>query len=341
MICLSLFYTWSVAMSVKPATWEYRLLSLAHEALTSPTVDRHIQIEADVLNTAYAYCAQIARTNSHTFYLASKLLPKDKRLAVQSLYAFCRCTDDLIDKMQGLAHADRVFSNWRARLNNPYPAAHDPVPLAWIDTQTRYSIPKGYADQLIAGVARDMTQKRYQSFAALTEYCYGVASTVGLMSMHIIGFESQLALPYAVKLGIALQLTNILRDIGEDWQQGRLYLPLDELAMFGLDEADIAAGQVDSRWRDFMKFQINRIHQLYEEAEPGIMLLNTDGRFAIAAAARLYRAILDDIQAHDYDVFRRRAHVSGWGKVSRLPRIWWSNRANTSYHPISPDFSHP
>src|SRR5690606_28809297 len=123
---------------------------------------------------------------------------------------------------------------------------------------TRYRIPHGYSDQLITGVTRDRTQKRYQSFEDLTEYCYGVASTVGLMSMHIVGFMSDDALPYAVKLGIALQLTNILRDIGEDWRMGRLYLPLDELADFGLREDDLDVGRVDDRWRRFMRFQIER-----------------------------------------------------------------------------------
>jgi phytoene synthase len=245
---------------------------------------------------------------------------------VQALYAFCRSTDDLVDETQGLSHADNVFANWRGRLSNPHPAAHDPVPLAWADAQARYRIPRGYSDQLITGVTRDRTQKRYQSFAELTEYCYGVASTVGLMSMHIVGFVSREALPYAVKLGIALQLTNILRDIGEDWRMGRLYLPLDELGAFGLRESDLAAGRVDDRWRAFMRFQIDRVQRLYDEAAPGITLLYTDGRFAIAAAAGLYRAILDDIEANDYDVFHHRAHVGPWGKVRRLPRIWWKSR---------------
>lgn len=318
-------------MIVKPAAWEYRLLSWAHEASTSPAIDSQITSEADILNDAYDYCARVTRTNSRTFYMASGWLSEDKRRAVHALYAFCRSTDDLIDETRGLAEAEKVFANWRTRLSHPHPAAHDPVPLAWADAQTRYRIPGGYADQLIAGVTRDVTQKRYHSFAELTEYCYGVASTVGLMSMHIIGFKSQEALPYAVKLGIALQLTNILRDIGEDWQSGRLYLPLDELAHFGLREADVAAARVDDRWRDFMRFQIDRVRRLYAEAKPGIAFLNADGRFAITAAAELYRAILEDIEAHDYDVFHRRAHVGLWGKLSRLPGIWWNSTNST--HP--------
>lgn len=312
-------------MSVKPATWEYQLVSWAHEALTSPALESHIDAQAVELGRAYDYCAGITRAYSRTFYMASMLLPKDKRCAVQALYAFCRSTDDLVDETMGYAHADTLFANWRARLSHPYPAAHDPVPLAWADAQARYRIPRGYADQLIAGVARDQAQTRYASFAELTEYCYGVASTVGLMSMHIVGFDSRSALPYAVKLGIALQLTNILRDVGEDWQAGRLYLPLDELAEFGLGENDLTAGRVDDRWRAFMRFQIERVRRLFDEARPGIGLLYADGRFAIAAAAGLYRAILADIEAHDYDVFYRRAQVGLWGKLRRLPGIWWQS----------------
>jgi phytoene synthase len=144
--------------------------------------------------------------------------------------------------------------------------------------------------------------------------------------MHIIGFEGAQAIPYAVKLGVALQLTNILRDVAEDWRNRRLYLPLDELSAFGLSEADIAAGVVDDRWRALMRFQIERSRRLYAEGMPGVSMLHSDGRLAIAAAAELYRAILCDIEAHDYDVFTRRAHVSGGGKVRRLPGIWWRAR---------------
>jgi phytoene synthase len=198
--------------------------------------------------------------------------------------------------------------------------------LAWADTQVRYSIPHGYAQQLINGVSQDFTQSRYTTFGELAEYSYGVASTVGLMAMHITGFAGEDAIPYAIKLGVALQMTNILRDVAEDWARGRIYLPDDELREFGLSDATIADGIVTERWREFMRFQIERVHRLYDEALPGIALLDSDGRFAIGAAAGLYRAILDDIEAHDYDVFTRRAHLSTMGKLSRLPRIWWNSR---------------
>ena len=319
-------------MAVELAAWEHRLLAWAHEALTSPALDSQVETGAKELDSAYAYCERVTRINSRTFQLASALLPADKRRAARALYAFCRSTDDLVDEMWGHNQADQVFTNWRVRLNNPHPATNDPVPLAWADAQASFRIPRGYADQLIAGVQHDLTYHRYQNFAELTEYCYGVASTVGLMSMHIIGFHGHDALAYAVKLGIALQLTNILRDVGEDRRTGRMYLPLDELAAFGLTESDVAAGRVDDRWRAFMRFQIERIDRLYAEAEPGIALLHADGRFAIAAAAELYRAILRDIEAHDYDVFHRRAHVGGWGKLSRLPRIWWNSSVSSGMY---------
>jgi phytoene synthase len=313
-------------MAIQTTAWENRLLTWAHEALATPAHSSHISTNNPALTHAYNYCRQITRINSRTFYMACSLLSQEKRQAVHALYAFCRSTDDLVDKARQTTNLDTLLSNWRSRLANHHPAAHDPVPLAWADAQTRYGIPRGYAYQLIEGITRDLLQNRYESFAELTEYCYGVASTVGLMAMHIIGFRDKQALPYAVKLGIALQLTNILRDVGEDWRAGRLYLPLDELAEFGLSEEDIADGRIDKKWRAFMRFQIDRARHLYDEAQPGIKMLDSDGRFAIAAAAGLYRAILEQIEANDYDVLRQRAYISTWGKARRLPGFWWATR---------------
>ena len=319
-------------MGTHTETWEYAVLTRAYEAFRTSaasaamTVAPHI--EREVFEEAYAYCAQLTRANSRTFALAARLLPRGKRRAVHALYAFCRATDDIIDHLSQPEDADdarRLLEDWKVRVGRP-PNAFDPIPLAWADTKARYRIPHGYEAQLIEGIARDVRQQRYATFADLADYCYGVASTVGLMVMHIVDFQSEDALPYAVKLGIALQLTNILRDIAVDWQAGRLYLPLDELAAFGLSEADIARGVVDARWRAFMRYQITRTRALYAEAEPGIALLGAEGRFAIAAAASLYRAILGDIEAHEYDAFHRRAHVGTWGKVRRLPDVWWRTR---------------
>lgn len=311
-------------MTILTHAWEHPLLSLAlydHQ----PGDNNYIGVaEPEVIRNAYEYCSVLTAAHSRSFYLSSQFMPEDKRRAVRALYAFCRVTDDLVDRPQG--DLNRDFQDWRERILSNIPPADDPVAIAWTDARLRYMIPSHYAEQLLNGVARDLTQTRYDSFQELASYAYGVASTVGLMSMHITGFSSRAAIPYAVKLGVALQLTNILRDVGEDWRNGRLYLPLQELQAFGLSESDIAGGRVTPQWRDFMRFQIDRNRQLYAEAWPGIGLLRSEGRFAIGAAADLYRAILDDIQVNDYDVFNRRSYIGSWGKISRLPSIWWRSR---------------
>jgi phytoene synthase len=213
------------------------------------------------------------------------------------------------------------------------PRANDPVSIAWADTRKKFKIPGKYAHQLLDGVCNDINFKPYNSFSELAEYCYGVASTVGLMSMHIIGFKNETAIRYAIKLGVALQLTNILRDIAEDYQMGRVYLPKDELKRFGITEKHLREGIVDSKWRTFMKFQIARARIIYEEAWPGIMLLDASGRLPIAAAATFYKGILNKIEENDYDVFSQRAHLNKWEKLRLVPKLWykyslWTNNDN-------------
>lgn len=302
-------------------TWEGAARSLAQEAeLAGGAAEQSPEVDQSVLVYAYAACERLTAARSRTFYLASGLLPPVKRRAIRALYAFCRHGDDIVDG--GSLDAAEQLDTWRSRVTSAKPPTDDPVAVAWSDTCLRFGIPPGYADQLIDGIARDLTCRYYTTFDDLAAYAYGVASTVGLMSMHIIGYTSEDAIPYAIKLGVALQLTNILRDVREDWNLGRIYLPLDELVAHRLTRADLAAGRVDARWRAFMGFQIARARRLYAEAWPGIALLHRDGRFAVAAAGGLYRAILDDIERHDYDVFHRRAHVSAVGKVRRLPGLW-------------------
>lgn len=319
-------------MTLKSHSWEHSLLSLAHEAWHSASTPPVLPVQNEAeLARAYDHCEALTSVHSRSFHLASHLLPPAKRRAARALYAFCRVTDDLVDEIPAAARQDlgavrTSLEEWRKRALSPNAYIEDPVIAAWTDTRIRYHIPQRYAEQLVAGVAYDLAHYRYQTFEELSAYCYGVASTVGLMSMCIIGFEGQQAIAYAVKLGVALQMTNILRDVGEDWKSGRLYLPQEELAEYGLSEADIAAGRVDNRWRAFMRFQIARNRQIYDEAWPGIALLNADGRFSIAAAAELYRGILDDIEAHDYDVFSRRSYIGTWAKLRRLPGIWWRSR---------------
>jgi 15-cis-phytoene synthase len=313
-----------MTMEAQPQPWESNLLAMAHDAWHSVIHAFDAQVDGAQLRRAYQYCARLTRQHSRSFYLSSALLPSAKRTATRALYAFCRVGDDLIDRSADDPQA--AIKQWSENALAADPQSDDPVVLAWSHARSVYRIPHLYAEQLINGVARDLHQTRYQTFGELAEYAYGVASTVGLMSMHIVGFSGPEAIPYAVKLGVALQLTNILRDVGEDYRSGRVYLPQEELAAFGITEDQIAAGRVDDRWREFMRFQIARNRLLYKAAWPGIALLNRDGRLAIAAAALLYRGILDDLEAHDYNNFTRRSYVNNRGKLTRLAQAWWKVR---------------
>jgi phytoene synthase len=305
------------------ANWENQLLDLAGQIQhPSPSPFFSYWAGDSSLNKAYQQAAATTAAHSKSFYFASGLLPEEKRLAVRALYAFCRTVDDIVDEVESKKNLDFELDYWRNIVETASSPADDLVASAWADTLTRYHIPRHYALQLIDGVARDLCQSRYQTFDELATYCYGVASTVGLMSMYIVGFKSHEAVPYAIKLGVALQMTNILRDVGEDYRNGRIYLPREELAFHGIREADIAAGCVTDKWRQFMKFQINRTRQLYKESWSGVKMLEPEGQLAIGAASALYEGILKDIEDHDYNVFNRRACLSAWEKIARLPAVW-------------------
>ncbi len=305
------------------ANWENQLLALAGHIPQPSTRPFFSYWAGDAsLRVAYKQAEMITAEHSKSFHFASGLLPEEKRSAVRALYAFCRTVDDIVDEVELKKDRDFELDYWRNIVQTASSSTDDLVAAAWADSLTRYHIPRHYALQLIDGVARDLSQSRYQTFDDLATYCYGVASTVGLMSMYIVGFKSLEAVPYAIKLGVALQMTNILRDVGEDHRNGRLYLPREELAFYGINEADIAMGKVTDNWRQFMKFQIDRTRQLYKDSWAGVKMLEREGQLAIGAASTLYSGILDDIEKHDYDVFSRRARLSAWEKVSRIPSLW-------------------
>lgn len=304
------------------ANWENQLLALAG-TLPQPHKRPLFSYWAGdaALHTAYKQAARITARYSKSFYLASALLSEEKRSAVRALYAFCRTVDDIVDESAD-EEREAQLDYWRKMIEDGSFRDDDLIAAAWADTLARYHIPRHYALQLIDGVARDLSQSRYETFDDLATYCYGVASTVGLMSMYIVGFKSAGAVPYAIKLGVALQMTNILRDVGEDYRNGRIYLPREELLFYGIREQDIAEGRLTDNWRQFMKFQIERTRQLYAQSWEGIKLLNQDGQLAIGAASVFYQGILDEIEKNDYDVFTRRASLSAWGKLRRLFGLW-------------------
>lgn len=309
------------------ANWENHLIALAGN-LPHPSTRPFFSYWAGELELqkAYKHAETVTAEHSKSFHFASALLPEEKRSAVRALYAFCRTVDDIVDEATDDERETRL-EYWRRMIDTGSFADHDLTAAAWGDTLTRYHIPRHYAHQLIDGVHRDLFQSRYQTFEELATYCYGVASTVGLMSMYIVGFKNNTAVPYAIKLGVALQMTNILRDVGEDFRNGRLYLPREELAFYGIREQDIAEGRITDQWRQFMKFQIERTRQLYEESWAGVKLLEREGQLAIGAASVFYQGILEDIEKHDYDVFTRRASLSAMGKLGRVPALWLKIKA--------------
>jgi phytoene synthase len=304
------------------ANWENQLLALAGN-IQHPNSHPFFSYWAGdaALHNAYKMAEKITAEHSKSFHFASGLLPEEKRSAVRALYAFCRTVDDIVDESED-DERNVQLDYWRHMVETASFDDNDLVAAAWADTLTRYHIPRHYALQLIDGVARDLCQSRYQTFDELATYCYGVASTVGLMSMYIVGFHGHEAVPYAIKLGVALQMTNILRDVGEDYGNGRLYLPREELVYYGIQETDIAEGRITENWRQFMKFQLDRTRQLYDESWAGVKMLEREGQLAIGAASVFYQGILDEIEKRDYDVFTGRASLSTLGKVSRIPSLW-------------------
>lgn len=262
-------------------------------------------------------CREIASTHGRSFYLASRALSSERRRSILAAYAFCRLADDVVD-FNGETTDERraALSDWERQLDRP----EHPVAVAFAEVRDRYAIPEQPVRELFEGLRADLTISRYQDWLELRQYCYLVAGTVGLIVAPILGCEDTRALPRAADLGIAMQLTNILRDIREDAELGRIYLPLDELAMFGIEPALVLAGSPGPAFPDFMSMQIDRARALYEQALEAVPALSPGGRLATLVAAEVYSGILGRIESNRYDVFERRAVVSRTGKVRKLTR---------------------
>src|SRR5689334_8962813 len=269
------------------------------------------------LEAAYVQAEAVTRTYSKSFYLATSLLPKVDRRAVRALYGFCRETDNIVDDPQVEVYHDLNW--WREEVNRPWPEQSRPILMAWADTRERYGVPRVYSDELIEGCEMDLKLDRYQTFAELERYCYCVASTVGLMAMHILGtatgIDHEDAKPYAIKLGVAMQLTNFLRDVGEDARRGRIYLPLEDLASFEVRPCDLMDEVITPEFKNLMRFQVARARALYAEADRAVPLLPANTRKAVLLARILYSKILDKVEQNDFDVFSKRART---GKLEKL-----------------------
>jgi phytoene synthase len=266
-----------------------------------------------VLRASYETCRRINASHGRTFYLASLLLPARKRPAVHALYGFARHADDIVDDLDPAlttAQRERDLESWAVRFFSG--ASDDPVLPAVHDAIARYAIPLAHFEDFTVSMRMDLTTSEYACWDDLKHYVHGSAAAIGLQMLPVLGTEPGLAdaaAPYARDLSIAFQLTNFIRDVGEDLQRGRLYLPKDELATFGVTREDLECGIVDANTRRLLAFQIARARELFRSAAPGIRLLDPASRDCIRTAATLYSEILGAVEAADYRVLDRRATV--------------------------------
>ncbi len=312
------------------------VLGRADVSVVSPPAVDPGQLTTSTVSDA-AECSVIVKTHARTFTLASYLLPAEKRRAAYALYAFCRVADDLVDRAKpGTEHQLEAqlteYERQLAAALHGRPSSAVFREIAWVARE--YEVPPEPLYELLAGVARDLRPTQYETWRDLERYCEGVASSVGEMCTHVFGVpggpEVRLrAIRYARTLGVAMQLTNILRDIGEDAHRGRCYLPEEDLAMFGLTRRDVLQNQAlsrDERWRPMMAFEVGRARALYEAAMPGIALLSHDAHRCARACATGYAGILGAIEAQGYDTITSRARL---GRVARMNVLWdaWRFRA--------------
>uniref|UniRef100_A0ACD5XVH6 Uncharacterized protein n=1 Tax=Avena sativa TaxID=4498 RepID=A0ACD5XVH6_AVESA len=286
--------------------------------------------DAGALDAAFDRCGAVCKEYAKTFYLATQLMTPERRRAIWAIYVWCRRTDELVDGPNAAHTSALALDRWESRLEDVFAGRpYDMLDAALADAVAAFpAVDARPFQDMIEGMRMDLARSRYATFDDLYLYCYRVAGTVGLMTVPVMGVSpdsvADLGTVYAgaLALGVANQLTNILRDVGEDARRGRIYLPLDELAMAGISEADIFAGRVTDAWRSFMKEQIARARAYFQQAEQGAAELNQESRWPVWASLLLYRQILDEIEANDYDNFTKRAYVPKAKKLAALPKAY-------------------
>lgn len=297
-----------------------------HRSVIDELTDNH-------LREAYSVCRQITRKYAKTFYLATRFLPNHKQRSIFAIYALCRFLDDMVDETEDLVttqklHIEDVYAlieTQKRRLLDVYEGREiggHPIFVAFSHTLKTFHIPIELPFELIEGVSMDLTKKRYETFDEVYGYSWKVASVVGLMTSEVFGYDNPTALDYAADLGIAMQLTNILRDVGEDLDRGRIYLPAEDLNNFGVTEEDLFARKLSPAFKALMEFQIQRAESYYLKSDAGITMLSSDSRLPVSMARLNYSRILEQIRENEYQVFNQRAHLSTAKKLAILPRLW-------------------
>ncbi len=282
------------------------------------------------LASAFEAARLLHKKHGKSYYFATKLFPRDTRLATYALYAFFRVPDEIVDNSpihnnQDLKEVKSQLNDWRDKWREAYDTQTSDDSILRVTTYVfhRYKIPYQYSEDFLAAMTLDLEKSEYATYAELESYMYGSAAVVGLMMSHVIGFSDERALDHAKQLGYAMQLTNFLRDIDEDFiQRGRVYMPRDELAAHGLSMEDIAARRFSPDFKRFMQWQSERARSLYRQSDQGIPMLNPHGRFPVRVAGALYGAILDKIEQQDWNIFAGRAKTSTTEKLKLAAREW-------------------
>lgn len=273
--------------------------------------------------TPQEYCEDKVRQSGSSFTSSFRLLPREKREAMTVLYAFCREVDDVVDECSDAAVARTTLNWWRAEVANIYAGnPQHPVCQALVPVVRRYQLAEEYLLEIIDGMAMDLEQPRYADFKSLQLYCYRVASVVGLLSAEIFGYQDRRTLKYAHDLGIAFQLTNIIRDVGEDARRNRIYLPMDEMQQFGVTAADILQGRETEGFQKLMAFQIERARRYYDQALDQLPAVDRKAQRAGLVMAAIYRATLDRVEASGCHVLRERVSLTPTYKLWLAIRAW-------------------
>ena len=269
----------------------------------------------DELQASYAECKRLNALHGKTYYLATLLLPKSKRPYVHALYGFARYADEIVDDLASTLTVEekaKALSTWGDKILDDLSSGRsdDAVGRALIDTVNRFHIPHAHFEAFLHSMTMDLTVTEYQTYEDLLEYVYGSAAVIGLEMVPVLGVLEEGAYECAKKLGIAFQLANFIRDVGEDLDRGRIYLPLDELALCGVSRQMLEARVLTPQIIEALKFQIARVRQLQAEATPGIKMLEAASRPCIEAASTLYCGIVDEVEKIGYDIFNKRAKTS-------------------------------
>jgi phytoene synthase len=274
------------------------------------------------LEQSYAYCRSVARQRARNFYYAFILLSREQRDAMCAVYAFMRCCDDLSDEPGATREG---IERWRGGLDRALDGEYDDHPSwpALHDAVVHYKIPSRCFYEMIDGVTADLEPRQIQTVDELYRYCYQVASVVGIAVIYILGFDDERAIPLAEKCGIAFQLTNILRDIREDADRGRTYLPAEDLARFGVSLQSLKQGDRSEHFVDLMRFEIHRARSFYKESGPLTGLIHRQSRSSLWALIEIYRRLLEKIETTDYDVFSRRISLSAMEKYGIVLKALW------------------